>query len=356
MTSRVVIESNEIPPRERESILASTVVANLETSQHSIAESALPRYAVVIATYNRGARIVPVVASMLRSEISDFEFVIVDQSPHDETRRALEPFLGDPRIRYVHCDIAGTSRARNRGFELTTAPIIAITDDDCIVPPDWLSRLAAPFKMHPEIGVVYCNVEPAPCSEPGHTPQIRFPETRLIRSLRDLRPSQPLWMGAGMAIRRSILTDVQGFDEMLGPGCAFSACEDNDIAWRGLVRGWWICENADATVVHDGFRTLEQLRAHGMRDFYGIGGTLAKYLKTGHLRIAAMAIPLLFRFGAVAPMKDLLNGRPPQGLRRPYMLARGFFDGLRAPLNRTTGHYRPPLAKRGTASIRSVRP
>jgi hypothetical protein len=44
----------------------------------------------------------------------------------------------------------------------------------------------------------------------------------------NLRPSQPLWMGAGMAIRRSILSDVDGFDEMLGPGCTFSACEDND--------------------------------------------------------------------------------------------------------------------------------
>lgn len=329
----------------RDGVLGSEVVADPETSQHDILQAAVPRYAVIVATFNRGARIVPLVASILRSEVTDFELVIVDQSPHDETRRAIEPFLGDPRIRYVHSDIAGTSRARNRGFELTTAPIIAITDDDCIVPPNWLSQLAAPFEMHPEIGVVYCNVEPAPYKGQGHTPQIRFPETRLIRSLRDLRPSQPLWMGAGMAIRRSILADVQGFDEMLGPGCAFSACEDNDIAWRGLVRGgWWICENADATVIHDGFRTLEQLRAHGMRDFYGIGGTLAKYLRTGHLRVAVMAIPLLFRFGAVPLLKDLLNGRTPRGLRRPYMLARGFLHGLRAPLDRATGRYRTPQA------------
>jgi GT2 family glycosyltransferase len=344
MTDKGVLKSKEGTPEEAGSV-ASKVVANSEASQHGDAQSASPRYAVIIASYNRGTRIVPLVASMLRSEVADFELVIVDQSSNDETRRAVEPFLGDPRIRYVHSDIAGTSRARNRGFELTTAPIIAITDDDCIVPPDWLSRLAAPFEAHPEVGVVYCNVDAAPSEGPGYTPQIRFPKTRLIRSLHDIRPSQPLWMGAGMAIRRSILSDVHGFDEMLGPGCAFSACEDNDIAWRSLVRGWWICENANATVVHDGFRTLEQLRAHGMRDFYGIGGTLAKYLKTGHLRIAAMVIPLLYNFGVAAPVRDLLNGRPPRGLRRPYMLVRGFFAGLRAPLDRTTGCYRmPPLA------------
>jgi len=82
-------------PRERDGILASKGGADPETPQHSIAQASPPRYAVIIATYNRGGRIVPVVASMLRSEIADFELVIVDQSAHDETRRALEPFLGD---------------------------------------------------------------------------------------------------------------------------------------------------------------------------------------------------------------------------------------------------------------------
>lgn len=322
MSSEVVVHSEVSPPGE-----------NTRTS---------PRYAVVVATYNRGTRIIPLVASVLRSEAVDFELVIVDQSPNAETARALEPLLGDRRIRYVHLDMAGTSRARNQGFKLTTAPIIAITDDDCIVPPDWLSRLAAPFETYPEVGIVYCNVDPAPSQGEGHTPHIRFDGVRLLRTVHDIRLTQPLWMGAGMAIRRSILADIQGFDEMLGPGCAFSACEDNDIAWRSLVRGWWVCENPDAAVVHDGFRTLEQLRAHGTRDFYGIGGALAKYLKTGHLRIAAMSLPLLYRFGVIAPVMDLLNGRLPRGLRRPSMLIRGFFDGLRAPLDRTTGCYRKP--------------
>ena len=143
-----------------------------------------------------------------------------------------------------------------------------------------------------------------------------------------------------MAVRRLMLEDVRGFDESLGPGGLFPACEDNDIAWRGLVHGWWIAENADVAVRHDGFRSLEQLREHGIRDFYGIGGTLAKYLKSGHFRVAAMFIPLLCRFGVVDPARELLNRRVPRGLRRPYMLVRGLVDGLRTPLDRTTMCYR----------------
>jgi GT2 family glycosyltransferase len=299
-----------------------------------------PRLAVVVATHNRGARIAPLVASVVRSGVTDFEMVIVDQSTNDETRRAMEPFLGDPRVRYVHSDVAGTSRARNLGFALTSAPIIAITDDDCIVPPDWLERIGEPFTIYPEVGVVYCNVDPVPAPGPGHTPNIRFVANRAIPGVKGIRASQRLWMGAGMAVRRRMLDDVQGFDENLGPGEMFPACEDNDIAFRGLVRGWWTYESTDVAVLHDGFRTLEQLREHVTRDFYGIGATLAKFVKSGHFRIAAMLVPLLYRFGVAEPAADLLHGRAPRGLRRPYMLLRGVLDGLRTPLDPVTLCYR----------------
>lgn len=301
-----------------------------------------PRYAVVVATCNRGAKIKALLDSLIASEEPAFELVIVDQSNDDRTRRAVEPFLADPRVRYEHSEIAGTSRARNRGFALTRAPIIAITDDDCIVPPDWLTRLGRPFHEHARVGVVYCNVDAVPVDQPGHTPNIRFPGNRAISAMNMLRPSQPLWMGAGMAVRRSVLADVEGFDELLGPGApAFQACEDNDIAWRALVRGWWLYENADVAVLHDGFRSLEQLRAHGQRDFYGIGGTVAKFVKTGHWHVGVMLIPLIYRFGIAGPVDDVLHRRFPRGFRRPYMLLRGLLDGLRTPLDRDTLFYRP---------------
>jgi glycosyltransferase involved in cell wall biosynthesis len=307
--------------------------------------NSMPEYAVVVATYNRGSKITPLLESILRSEVLNFEVVIVDQSTNDDTRRAVESYLGDSRVRYFHSNVASTSRSRNRGFALTTAPIVAITDDDCIVPSDWLSRLARPFELHPEVGVVYCNVDPLPAPGPGHTPHIRFAANRVIRGFKDIRAGQRLWMGAGMAVRRLMLDDVQGFDENLGPGEMFPACEDNDIAWRGLVSGWWIYETADVAVIHDGHRTLEQLRAHATRDFYGIGGTLAKYLKSGHLNVAAMLLPLLYRLGVVGPLTDILHWRVPRGFRRPLLLLRGVIDGLCTPLNRRTLCYVKPVER-----------
>jgi GT2 family glycosyltransferase len=156
-----------------------------------------------------------------------------------------------------------------------------------------------------------------------------------------------LSLGAGMAIRRAALADIAGFDELLGPGAVFQAAEDNDLAWRALVKGWSVYENADVSVLHDGFRSLEELRELVKRDFYGVGGTIAKYLKSGHWQISSLLFSWMFRFGIMEPVRDLLARRYPRGFRRPYMLLRGLVDGLRTPIDVATLRYRERDPGRG---------
>lgn len=301
-----------------------------------------PRYAIVVATRNRGLKIVPLLESILASKDPHFELVVVDQSDGDATRLAVEPFTRDARVRYVHTSTPGASRARNLGMSLTCAPLIAITDDDCIVPPDWLPRLTAPFERNPRIGVVFCNVHPLVVHASGYTPQIHFPQSRTIQSAGEAwahsRKGFPL--GAGMALRRAVLSDVHGFDESLGPGSKFPAAEDNDLAWRALLHGWWVHENADVSVLHDGYRSAADLRELVKRDFYGVGGAIAKYLKTGHVGALGLLISWTVRFGLLEPAADLLEGRRPRGFRRPFLLLRGLTGGLLTPLEKPALRYR----------------
>lgn len=299
-----------------------------------------PRYAVVVATRNRGEKIVPLLESVQANEERDFEMVIVDQSTTDVTRRAVEPFLTDARIRYVFSSVPGASRARNLGISMTSAPIIAITDDDCTVPKNWLAGLARPFADNPRVGVVFCTVDFVPSSEPGHTPHIHFRRSRTVSDVQTVWKNKFLSLGAGMAIRRAALADVSGFDELLGPGAVFQAAEDNDLAWRALVSGWSLYESNEVSVMHDGFRSLDELRELVKRDFYGVGGTIAKYLKSGHWQISSLLLAWMFRFGFAGPAQDLLALRAPRGFRRPYMLMRGLLDGLRTPVDSKTIRYR----------------
>jgi GT2 family glycosyltransferase len=62
-----------------------------------------------------------------------------------------------------------------------------------------------------------------------------------------------------MAIRRSDLAAVGGFDERLGPGTRFPAAEDNDLGLRLLEAGYRIVYDPEAVLYH---RTW---RAHGER-------------------------------------------------------------------------------------------
>lgn len=298
--------------------------------------------AVVVATRDRGARIVPLIESLLASDWNDFELVVVDQSDRDDTAAAVLPFLDDHRLRYVRASTAGLSHGRNEGIALTCAAIIAITDDDCTVPPHWLRSMAKPFHDHTRVGVTFCTVRAVPVDKVGLTPEVVFVENRIIRSAFDAwrRSVGGLSLGAGMAVRRAMVDELGGFDELLGPGARFGACEDNDLSWRGLNAGWWTFQSADVEVLHDGFRDLTELRQLIIRDFFGVGGAVAKYLRRGQISILWFVFGWLIRFGLVGPAQETLAGRKPTGLRRPYMLLRGVFAGLRTPMDNDLPLYR----------------
>lgn len=309
-------------------------MTGLEDTESSIAKSTPPRFAIVVATRDRGNKIVQLVESVLKSDVSEFELIIVDQSSNDTTRQAVSAFLTDKRIRYLHSTLHGASRARNLGVSKTTGIIIVITDDDCIVPSNWLSTLDAPFQRYPDVGVVFCSVAPLEVRENGWTPQALFTENRLFSTLTEFwqRSRHSFALGAGMAIRRSTFTDVRGFDELLGPGAKFGSAEDNDLSWRGLLQGWQTYLCADVVVVHDGFRTPDELRLLLDRDLYGLGGALSKYLRAGRWDAAKLVASVVIRLGATEPAKQLMAGHWPRGFRRPYMLLRGIVDGLRTPM------------------------
>jgi|CXWK01.1.fsa_nt_gi glycosyltransferase involved in cell wall biosynthesis len=299
--------------------------------------------AVVVATRDRGPKIVPLLESILASDRTNFELVIVDQSSNDETEQAAQPFLVDPRVRYVRSREIGLSRGRNQGIALTSAPIIAITDDDCAVPTNWLDGMGKPFEDHPRVGLTFCTVEAVPVDKVGLTPAITFSQNRILRSaFAAWRHSvKGLSLGAGMAVRRTMYDEVGGFDELLGAGERFGSCEDNDLSWRGLNAGWWTYQLADVVVAHDGFRDLAELRQLVIRDFFGVGGAIAKHIRRGQLTILWFMIGWLVRFGLIGPARELLAGRKPTGLRRPYMLLRGVVAGFRTPMNKALRMYLP---------------
>jgi GT2 family glycosyltransferase len=89
-----------------------------------------------------------------------------------------------------------------------------------------------------------------------------------------------------MAIHRSALMAVGGFDERLGPGTAFPGAEDNDLGLRLLEAGYAIRYVPEAVVIHRAWRPTEEYLT--LRWSYGVAQG-AFYAKHCRLRDGYMA-------------------------------------------------------------------
>ncbi len=103
---------------------------------------------VVLCTYNRcqllAGTLESVAASIVPTSV-DWEVLIVDNNSCDQTREVAEDFCRryPGRFRYVFEPQQGLSYARNAGIRESQSKILAFTDDDVTVEPDWLWNLTS---------------------------------------------------------------------------------------------------------------------------------------------------------------------------------------------------------------------
>lgn len=99
--------------------------------------------AVLIATYNRAARLGETLDVLAASQVDGslgWEVVIVDNNSTDDTRQVVAARqAGYPvPLTYLFEGRQGRSPALNAAIESTTAPLLLFTDDDVRVEPGWL--------------------------------------------------------------------------------------------------------------------------------------------------------------------------------------------------------------------------
>ncbi|HVP94492.1 MAG TPA: glycosyltransferase [Methanoregulaceae archaeon] len=112
---------------------------------------------VIIPSYNEEANIARCLESLSNQTIprDEYEIIVVDGNSKDRTREIAE--------RYADLVFIQKSKkvggARNDGVMRARGEIIATTDADCIIPPNWLEIIREDFSKEP-IVQLYGPVDP----------------------------------------------------------------------------------------------------------------------------------------------------------------------------------------------------
>src|SRR5262249_38701303 len=113
---------------------------------------------VVITTHNRCALLPGALKDVLSQEPSGprYEVIMVDNNSTYQTRETIQSFIesGNSNLRYVFEARQGISYGRNAGIAHANARIIAFTDDDVRVAPNWVSNIKRAFDEHSEVDFV----------------------------------------------------------------------------------------------------------------------------------------------------------------------------------------------------------
>jgi glycosyltransferase involved in cell wall biosynthesis len=194
------------------------------------------------------------VRSILAQTWTDWELLVVGQGASAELAEVGRTLPGlDSRIRYLHLDERGLSRARNAALRAATGEIIAMTDDDCEAAPDWLETLARLFAEHPDVGMIGGALLAPPLSRWRLETCLDFvpTETLYLPGSGQTPPPAWGWIGGDFAMRASTADTVGLFDDYLGAGAPdFPAAEDTDYNIRTLAAGIGILCSPQVVVRH----------------------------------------------------------------------------------------------------------
>ena len=265
---------------------------------------------VIVCTRDRPDPLARCLASLRASRTRPREILVVDNAPTTGATRDHVATL--PDVRYLHEPRPGLSIARNAGVRATDGAIVAFTDDDVVVHPDWIGQLAAPFR-DARVMAVTGLVLPGELESEAQ----RHAEERLWNFNREFRRRTfdaryfarlrargvPVWhvgAGANMAFRREAFARVGLFDERLGAGAA--GCSEDSELWYRVLAGGWSCAYEPAAVVFHYHRAdLDALTSQWHAYMRGhVAALLVQLTRHGHwgnLRRILLQLPLYYALG-----------------------------------------------------------
>jgi GT2 family glycosyltransferase len=285
---------------------------------------------VIICTRDRASQLKCCLQQFKEAErfCNCLELTVVDNNSSDETKSVTHEFAASVQfqVRYIFEGRQGLSHARNRGIAETSSSIIAFTDDDCLVNPQWASTIVREFSTDRSLAVLGGRVEPGnPNGQSGGTRT--FSDRKQITSFQELFGRM---IGCNMAFSRQVFEIIGRFDPLLGKGTSMGSAEDLDLMYRALKVNLPIVYVPEAVVFHAHGRTSMDSIQHATDDYArGRGAFYWKHALRGDLNIARPAVREIMNLTRAALRNGNRHGASPFPPRVLRNLAIGAFYRLR---------------------------
>src|SRR5713101_3895040 len=218
--------------------------------------TATPMVSVVICAFNADRTMRACLESLRTIDYPNYEVIIVDDGSFDRTAEISADF---PEFRLIRQPNRGLSVARNVGMQAAHGDLIAYTDSDCVVDPDWLTLMVRTMTDSSFDG----------CGGPNYAPH----EAGWVEGAVAASPGAPCHVligddraehlaGCNMVFRKTALLAIGGFDPQFT-----AAGDDVDICWRLIDGGYSVGFCPAAFVWH--FRRNTVKAYYGQQRGYG---------------------------------------------------------------------------------------
>jgi len=202
----------------------------------------MPKFSVLICTYNRHELLKMSLTALIDGTTEKPDQVVIVNGGDERADQVVSLFQNRSGVtvdlvKTVNVNLA---TSRNIGLSKCTGDIVAMTDDDAEIFPDWISLMKRVHSEHPEAGAVGGAVIGA---DSGTDLLSRIADVMVFSS-----PVKPAYVrtlpGVNISYKRDALEKVGFQDETLFRG------EDVDFNWRIKKLGYDIYYSPEIKVIH----------------------------------------------------------------------------------------------------------
>lgn len=207
---------------------------------------------VIICTRNRAhavsASLASVAAAAQACPDLEIELVVVDNASTDDTPSIVEAWAESVvlPVRLVREHRKGLAVSRNTGVRTARGAILAFTDDDCRLAPDYVRALRSAFAVDDGMVVHGGRVD---LGDPSDLPFTIKTDPVPSVYTGEQHPGGFIH-GCNMAMTRATFDRVGPFDERFGAGAPCEAGEDTDYLYRAHLAGIPVKYTPSLVVAH----------------------------------------------------------------------------------------------------------